>query len=1102
MLLLAVFSAASGQRKNEVSLDFKNAPLSKVFKAIKQQTGFAFVSGDVSLSGITVNVKVNNADIDQAMNVCLRGTGLQYEIVGKIIVIRKEAPTNLVDNSPGFPARISGVVVGEKGMALAGATATVKGTKNFTISHANGSFTLPGVNADAIIVITYLGYATQEVAVKNRFDIGTVALSPNVSKLDEINVLAYGQKTSQRFDVGSSVKVTSEIIEKQPVGNILQALEGRVAGLVITQSSGLVGADIKVQIRGQNSLDQNADRDNYTNVIKNVPLYIVDGVPFPAAAINQQASSNNGNGYYNYMTGPNGNGSPLSTLNPNDIESITVLKDASSTAIYGSRGANGVILITTKKGKPGKIGMSVSGGSSITYVPTKLKVLGLSDYLALRKEAFENDGRTITSSSAPDLTLWSQTASTDFKKLLIGSPAKTFNGSASISGGGGGFTFLMSGSYSRQNSVFDDHRSSNSYSTHFNFGYSTPNQKFSTTLSAVVGSLTSNLANTDFYTNAFSLPPNFPLYDEDGKLYSWTNSYPYVTNPLLNLNASYQNKMMTTNAVLGLNYAILPGFDFQTNIGYNKTQSTQSMLNPSTAVAASLLTYFQPSASYASSYSQNLSVEPQLNYHTTISKGSLTALVGGTLQKTVNEQPYYIQATGFASDLYLSNLALASSYVIHNGYNAYNYASFFSSINYLWDGKYVLLANYRRDGSSKFGLNNLYSNFGSVGLAWIFTEEGFLKNRPAWIDFGKLRGTYGVIGSDGIENYAYLSTYGITSSSYYAGSNGVSPVRLANQDYKWETTRKLELGLDLGLFKDRVILTTAFYRNRTNNQLLSYSLATQTGFSSYVANSPALVQNTGFEFTLTTKNIKSAHFTWTTSANLSIAQNKLIAFPNLATSSYAGSYEIGKPISSLYLFHYTGTDANGAPTFTDVNKDGTYTVNPAINGLKGDMLYMGSSAAKMYGGLSNTWKYKAFQLDAFFQFTIGAVDQGLLKYMSAPPGGLNNVPTAVVDKMRELGLSKMFSTYSYSNNFNRLKQSDILLNRLSYGRLTNLALSYSLPQRYARALRMAGLSANLRAQNLAVFTLSGNKYKGVDPETGPVNVPPLKVFNAGLQFSF
>jgi len=515
-----------------------------------------------------------------------------------------------------------------------------------------------------------------------------------------------------------------------------------------------------------------------------------------------------------------------------------------------------------------------------------------------------------------------------------------------------------------------------------------------------------------------------------------------------------------------------------------------------------LLTYFQPSASYAQSYSQNLSVEPQLNYHTTISKGNLTALIGGTLQKTVNEQPYFIQATGFASDLYLSNLALASSYVIHNGYNAYNYASLFSSINYLWDSKYVFLANFRRDGSSKFGLNNLYSNFGSVGLAWIFTEEGFLKNRPKWIDFGKIRGTYGIVGSDGIENYAYLSTYGITSGSYYAGSNGVSPVRLANQDYKWETTRKLELGLDLGLFKDRVILGTAFYRNRTNDQLLSYPLATQTGFSSYVANSPALVQNTGVEFTLTTQNIKSAYFSWTTSANLSIAQNKLISFPGLASSSYAGSYEIGKPVSSLYLFHYTGTDANGSPTFTDVNKDGTYTVNPAINGLKGDMLYMGSSAAKMYGGLSNTWKYKAFQLDAFFQFTIGAVDQGLLKYFSAPPGGLNNVPTAIVDKMRELGLSKMFSTYSYSNNYTRLKQSDILLNRLSYGRLTNLALSYSLPQRYVRALRMAGLSANLRAQNLAVFTFSGNKYKGVDPETGPVNVPPLKVFNAGLQFSF
>jgi TonB-dependent starch-binding outer membrane protein SusC len=1104
LLIVLSFQSVEAQLGNTINLNYKHERLTVVLKSIKNQTGFVFVSGDLDLKKYYIDVQIEDASIGQALTACLDNQGLLFTIIDKTVVIRKDSykPKKNVRDFSEKGYELRGVVTAAKdGLPLQGATVVIKGSTNGVPVRQDGSFILRGVAASDVVTISFLGYENLEIPVTGRSDIGTVMLKEKTNKLDEIEVLAYGITTSSRYTTGSSAKITSEDISKQPVENVMQALQGKVAGLIINQTSGLHGSDINVEIRGQNSIDASSSN---TNVLKNIPLYIIDGVAFTGAGVNQQASSKSASGTYFYIQGPNGsgNGSPLATINPSDIESIEILKDANATALYGSRGANGVILITTKKGKMGKPVLSVNLNTGVSIMNTSMEVLGLSDYIALRKEAFANDNKTPTTTNAPDLTLWSQTEGQDFKKTLIGSPARSYSGGASVSGGSHGSTFMLSGNYSLNTSVFDDNRSSNSYGFHFSSGYTSLDEKFKASVSMMMGTNISNLASAGFYEYAYSLPPNFPLYNTDGSLYWWSKSIPVISNPLSALNSSYQNNMNSLNTSLNVRYTINKELKISVNVGYNKTQSNQNAINPSTSANPESTTLASSrTVTYVESNAKNLVFEPQMNYNTVLWDGALTALLGATYQETVNEQPFYIIASGFSSDLYLSDLSMATSYTLHNGYSAYKYISLFGNVNYIYKDRYIINGNFRRDGSSKFGPNNLYADFGSLGLAWIFSSEPFLVKKPDWFSFGKIRVSYGVVGNDNVQNYAYLSSYSGVNSSYYSGSTGLSPARVANPDYKWATSRKFEIATDLGFIKDRLLLNFAYFRNRTGNQLLEYPLATQTGFSSYTANLNALVQNTGLEITLTTTNIKGKDFTWTTSGNVSFPQNKLLSFSGLKSSSYASSYVIGRPTTALYLLHYTGTDEDGMPTYKDVDEDGSITTSIGDNTGVGDLVYNGKAYPDIYGGLSNTIKYKNFQLDFSARFTIGAKDLGILSALSNAPGTLSNYPSAVVQAMRDLGVEKLFTTSTYSSAFRLFQESDAMLQDISYGRLTNVSLSYNVPENLAKRIKLSGLRVYVQGQNLFRFTLSGKTYAGIDPETGTNAVPPLMVIVGGLQFS-
>jgi TonB-linked SusC/RagA family outer membrane protein len=914
------------------------------------------------------------------------------------------------------------------------------------------------------------------IHIKGKSSLLAVWLKVSTNKLDEVQIMAYGQATSRRLNTGSTSSLTAEDIAKQPVTNILQAMEAHMPGVLITQSNGLPNADISIQIRGQNSI---AGANN--------PLIIVDGVPYPAAPI----SRSTGSPYL--VPGPNGYGSPLYNINPSDIQSVEVLKDADATAIYGSRAGNGVILITTKKGKPGKTNFDVNVQRGISRVTRTIELLDIHEYLALRRQGFVNAGIRPTAANAPDLLVWDTTQTQNFQKRLIGKTAYNIGASASFSGGSGGTSFLLSGNYNERNTIFPDSRKSKTGGVHFNINHTSTNQKLNVGATGIFTSNSTRLPGGDFASPAFTLPPNFPVYTNNGQL-DWEGG---INNPYATLNQSYLASNLTLVGNLNLRYNILPGLDVKTSVGFTRTDNKQENIRPSTAINPAYSAFSKPSGLYNNSVNQTYTFEPQLQYVSTISKGKLDVMLGATLQKTVDEQPYYINAQGYSSDLFLSNLGLASNYLVASNYSAYQYASLFSRLNYNWESKYILNVTGRRDGSSRFGPGKRYGNFGAIGTAWLFSNESFLKDKFSWFSYGKLRGSYGIVGSDQIPNYQYLSTYN-TASGSYEGVAGLVPARIANPDFRWENTSKLEAAVELGFFKDRILLTADWFRNRSGNQLVAYPLATQSGFGSYQANLPAIVENSGWELDLNTTNIKEENFTWTTTFNATLPKNKLVSFPNLSSSPYANIYSVGKPLASIYKLQETGRDAQGLPIYADANQNGR--IDPfGLSTGNGDLYYAGKSYPDFYGGLGNSFVFKGFQLDIFFQYVYGLKKAGL-SGASPIPGSLANISKSYINQLKRDNLLNQFTTagslpfdYYYYSYFSSAQLQDA-----SFLRLQNVSLSYAMPEKYLKPLHMARARIFMQAQNLFVIT----KYQGLDPESGALTTPPLLNIVAGVQCTF
>lgn len=1080
LLRFCVYAQAQDNNDQRITLLAGNASLSSILKNIEHQTNkrFNYSEQEVNINE-KVNVNYNEAPLNQVLGQLFSAKGISWRMIDDGIYLRKE------DKPAALPAPkdslqvflLRGRVTDEDGQPLVGATILVRGTTTGAVADADGRFVLANVPHNAALRISFTSYEASEIVPGGRRNVDVV-LKKKIGSLDETVVIGYGT-TTKRFNTGAVSTVKADVIESQPVTDPLLALQGRVPGLYITQTSGLPGTNSTVMLRGKNSI---ANGNN--------PFYIIDGVPYTAQTTYNLALDGGALG-----TPPEeGKGaSPFNFLTPSDIERIDVLKDADATAIYGSRGANGVILITTKKGKAGKTRLDINASTGAGKVVHMMELQNTSQYLKMRREAFVNDGKNPGPRDYDVNGTWDTTRYTDWQKIMIGGTAKLTNIQAAISGGSAKTQFALRTAYSNQTTVFPGDYADRKFSTLLSVTQASANDRFHATITASYLNEKNKLPQIDF-TSLIALAPNSPaLYDSTGQL-NWANNT--FTNPLA---STKQFSQSTTDNLIGnveLNYEILPGLVIKSNFGYNKIQTNQTNQTPITALPPIFIDYSAGrSNNYGTTNLYSWIIEPQISYSKQIAKGNLTALIGTTLQQN-NQDAISYYTSDYTNDAALNNIAMAKNIAVRGvNYTQYKYNAIFGRINYEWKEKYILNLTARRDGSSRFGPGKQFGNFGALGAAWIFSDENWVREHLNFLSYGKIRASYGTTGNDQISDYQYLSTY---SSNYmnYQGLPGIAPTRIPNADFGWEEVRKMELGIETGFIQNRILLNIDFYRNRTNNQLVGFNLPGTTGFSSVQYNLPALVQNTGFEADLNTVNIQSRDFSWKTSANISLPRNKLLAYPENEQGTYF-LYVVGKSILGRRLLEYTGVDPQtGLYTVKDVNNDGAITMTDYIN--------YAVLTPEFHGGVLNSFNYKGIQLDIFFQF-VKQHSSDYINQFSAMPGTFNvNFPADINDKTwhtkGEQAEYQKFSTRTAAtaNALNWRNSSNAVVTDASFIRLKNVMISYAIPNKILTKIRLSNLKIYLQGQNLLTFT----SYKGLDPETrGALTLPPIRMIVGGIQVS-
>ncbi len=961
---------------------------------------------------------------------------------------------------------LSGVVKTADGTPMEGVTVWQQNTDNGTQTNEQGFYSLETA-PNAVIVFEHIGFKTHTVRVTGK--VLNVTLTADDDMLDEVVINAGYYSVKDKERTGSISKITAKEIVQQPVANPLAAMQGRMAGVNITQSSGTPGGGFDIQIRGRNSLRTEG----------NAPLYIVDGVPYAsqsASDINLSAAVFAGNI------------SPLNSINPNDIESIEVLKDADATAIYGSRGSNGVVLITTKKGVADKTSFSLQSTTSVSTVTGQMNLMDTQQYLKMRRDAFTNDGIEPTEYDYDVNGTWDLNRYTDWQKAFTGGRAVSQNTQFSLSGGTGRTSYLLSGSNRGDQMVVPGDFGYRRTNFLLNVNHKSKDDRFSLQANVQKSRQKNHVMAADIVSNVFTAPNAPALYDEEGNL-NWAGNT--FDNPMAKLNAQYfmQNNDLLTQ--LTLSYNLTDKLAVSINTGTSHTDMEERTTLPSTIYNPAYGVTSRNSSTVLSEFLRDTWVfEPKVSWSSSGTKGFWSLLAGATLEER-RQQGKSITASNFTSNDFIMNLAnAANQQITRDTETTYRYMAVFARMNYNHLERYIVNVTARRDGSSRFGTNNRFANFGAVGAAWLFSRENALEN-SSWLNFGKLCASYGIAGSDLIGDYQYLNTFGI-SPYKYDGNMGLEPLRLYNPDFSWETTKKMEAALELELFNGRLAPSVAWYRNRSSNQLVGIPLPATTGFSSVQANLGATVENSGWEFGLKTANINKGDFQWSTHLNLSIPRNRLVAFPNLDQSTYAGIYEIGKPTTIRKVYRYLGIDPEtGLYRFEDVDNDGEITQK--------DRTMAVDVGTRMFGGISNRIQYKNWSLDVLFQF---------VKQTAYTPdfygdllGIARNVPARAADYFSADNPNASYQkpstgwdSQAYQKSI-EYRASNAVIQDASYIRLKSAQLMYALPPFISGKV---GASVYLQGFNLVTFT----RFWGSDPETVGALMPAFRTVAAGFMLNF
>lgn len=1089
LLTVTLLQVHAAGRAQAVTLKGKDLTMKEVFAAIKQQTGYVVFAKEADLLKTgTVSLSVTDMPLEELLRIVLKDQPVEYIIRDRSIILSEKPTLPGTYTQPAFTP-VKGRISNADGRPLAGVSIFVRGTTKGTSTDVDGNFQLD-VNEGDVIDISSVGFVPIRLQLsRGKFRVVTtvvagagskeepslllgdnagnlvVQLAVNPSPLNELVVKGY-YNTTKELSTGTIASVKAAEIARQPVSNPMLALQGRMAGVQVIQQSGVPGSNITIRIRGQNSIRYDG----------NDPFFIIDGVPYTSSTI-----TSGGGGIIQ-------GGSPMNNINPADIESIEVLKDADATAIYGSRGANGVILITTKRAKGGDVKVSANVSQGMARVAKFFDLLNTEQYLMMRKEGFANDG-TEPSPDNYDLTLYDQHKYTDWQKELIGGTAKYTNAQLSVNGGSHTTRFLLSAGYGNQTAVFNDKYADRKLSTHFNLNHQSTDRRFNVNFTASYFTERNRLPLSDPAWDAVTLPPNAPdLYNPDGTL-NWEGGLFY--NPAQMQEMNYDGKVRNLMSGLLVTYSPLRFLTLKLTGGYNSVNGNDYTNTP----IASQDPAWSPKgyASFGTSTGETWNVEPQIEFNLVNRRMNYSALVGGTIQSRAS-QVRSIGASGFTSDALLRNIMAAATRTVDEHNLLYKYNALFARVGLIYDQKYILNLTGRRDGSSRFAPNYQFADFGAVAIGWIFSKEHFFSGLSNVVSFAKLKGSYGTTGSDNIPDYGFLESFRASSLAYQSVVAFV-PSRLRNDAYRWELNKKLEAGIELGFLQDRLYITATGYQNRSSNQLVGLPLSGVTGFTDLpYYNLPATVQNRGLETEISYETRGKGAISWRSSFNISFERNKLVSYPDIEGSDYWYSYEVGKSLFARKRLHVLGLDPQtGQYIIDDRNKDGYIGVP--------DWVSLNDLSPRYYGGWTNVIRYRQLELAITMQY---AKQQGRNYFdIFGVPGVYGNKPTDVLNRWQkpgDKGWGKFTGSYgseTYST-YSQAVSGDLIITDASYIRVQNAELSYRLHPNTLQRFGLTELRIFAQGQNLLTFT----NYIGFSPENqNAQRTPALRVFNFGFNIT-
>ncbi|MFT4156239.1 TonB-dependent receptor [Parafilimonas sp.] len=1068
-LLFATPSRSQSIDEFTISFNLHNEDLPDALKKIEAASPFHFMYRYDEVKNIkNINLSAKKLTVAEALQKILANTVFTYKQVNNQILI-------VYDNSATKPI-IKGKITNASGEPLSSVSITVKNETGGVYSDESGNYTI-NASAGDTLVFSYVGYNTRQIVVGNQ-GIINVVLDLNITSLDQVVVVGYG--TVKKKDLTGAVSTIGEDdIKSTPMVSLDRALQGRVSGVQVTANSNKPGGGTTVRIRGTGSV--NAGND---------PLYVIDGYPV----------------------------GDLNSINPQDIESIDVLKDASATAIYGSRGSNGVVIITTKRGKNGQSNLNFDGYYGIQKLRKKIGLLNAQEYAEFINEARINGGGTAYfDGSSADRPLPSALGKgTDWQDVVFQqAPIQSYQ--LSSNGGDIKTQYAISGSYFEQEGIIVG-----SYFKRYSLRANLDRQVkpwFKMGASMLGTHSVSNNSRTETdggaaggVTNAaLNFAPIWPVYDSTGVYYRDLSALNgnLVDNPLgLAKEVTDQYKVIRLLANAYAEIKFNEDLSFRTTFGADLFNSKE---NYYATRLIGLGSSVNGQASIATAQNINWLNENTLNYKHVFDKHNINAVIGYTAQAYHNET-LGASASNFNNDFALyNNLGLGATLAApSSGVAEWALTSYLARVNYGYDNRYLLTLTARTDGSSRFGPGNKYGFFPSGAFAWRISDEKFFK-RLSWISDAKLRASYGLTGNQAIGDYAYMATI-VGSTAILGGASpairiGGVPNIISNYKLGWESNKQLDAGLDLGFLNDKIRFTADYYIKNTYNLLFSVSIPQTTGYSSSLSNI-GQVRNQGLELALATSLGNERAFAWDANFNLSFNKNKVIKLDgseSYLTGTGSGHLQVyntvqlkvGNPLGNFYGRVFDGIfqsqdeiDQSAQPgaapgdiRYKDL--DGNGTINDD------DRTIIGNGYPKYISGFNNTLSYKGFQLTVFFQGSFGNDILNFQRFDLYNLNGNNNQAKAVVNRWTPTNPSNIIPRANSLGGQRIL--SSFHIEDGSYIRMKNIALSYSLPQSFIQKIKGRFLKVYVSAQNLWTIT----KYKGYDPE---VNFSGSSATSQGMDY--